>query len=196
MWPWQCLCLLEWHGARATPCHNSFRWASRVSPHPSITFPTCSYTNRRKSSAQKQHRYFVSINNTQQKHKQGMSGWEGEICRPWCFPRHVCTGCFGKRPGKRRSNHMSSGSPRGRACPRVALEELRGWRRLMPCSLHGEEISLPMQAAAAPGSSCSSSEGKGWRGLLAFANTVNKMLILCLTVVSLSLVTCSYGSRC
>lgn len=47
-----------------------------------------------------------------------------------------------------------------------------------------------------PGSSCSSSEGKGWRGLVAFANTVNKMLILCLAVVSLSLVTCSYRSGC
>lgn len=46
------------------------------------------------------------------------------------------------------------------------------------------------------GSSCSSSEGKGWRGLVGFANTVNKMLILCLAVVSLSLVTCSYWSRC
>lgn len=45
----------------------------------------------------------------------------------------------------------------------------------------------PCRLLQPPGSSCSSSEGKGWRGLIAFANMVNKMLILCLAVVSLSL---------
>lgn len=109
-----------------------------------------------------------------------------------CLPR-----CLGRRLAESTSgNHASSGSPGGRAWPRAALGELGEVESDAVIPPWWGYFPTPHRLLPPLGSSCSSSEGKGWRGLVAFANTVNKMLILCLAVVSLSLVTCSYRSRC
>lgn len=180
-WPCQRLWLLEWRGAGATPYHNSL----------------VSSGKRRMGHPIQPSRFPLAVTTTGENPllRNSMdilwpSSLVSENANRECWSRREEFADLGTSQAVSAPAASVSGWGRAAATARaVGAREAMPALRLHLGSLGGLEeadavlsprwgdFPTPRRLLQPPGSSCSSGEGKGWRGLVAFANTVNKMLI-------------------